>query len=619
MNKIKKRSWVTRLRLVSQSARKLTSTQFRRIPQKPRLIVVTSFCCLLTALFISHYPLSVIPEYHAGEIAFSDITVPAELIARDESDLSASPSLFNRNTLVMRAGEVVTPEKLPLIDAVRNYQLDEREPKRLIGLIFLISLLFFALYKAAVSSQSSRLTPQTAYWVAGTALVIQMMLVRGGMFGAAVLSTRPETMEFGEMFEFQFAIPFAACALVLSLLVGTQVALVASLICAILTGFVSPHSLAMSAYALAGSVTAVYSVQRYRTRNAVIVASVVVGVVNVGMGIVATLIASREFDFQRMLGGVGLCLLGALLTAATASFAIPIYESFFDILTDMKLLELSNADNALLRQLAIQTPGTSHHSYMVGLLAEEAAKSIGANALLARTGCLYHDIGKLAAPSMYIENQKGGPNPHDKVSPLDSVRIITGHVRRGIRMAREADLPWQIIDFIPQHHGTRVLAYFYHKAKSQAEARGEAVNMDDFRYPGPKPQTKEAVILMLADGAEASVRSLDEPTPENIRAIIKKIVDSVVADGQLEESDITVRELTTIRESLVNTLINVYHQRIRYPGFNTQTELLGETEKREEVLGELNGGGFLHPPAPAQVRSEQKVFSEQVRPSGTLL
>jgi cyclic-di-AMP phosphodiesterase PgpH len=615
MNKIKKRSWVTRLRLVSQSARTLIATQFRRIPQQPRLIVVTSLCCLLTALFISHYPLSVVPEYHVGEAAFSDIIVPAELIARDESDLSATPSIFNRNTLLMRAGEIITPEKLPLIDAVRNYQLDEREPKRLIGLLFLISLLFFALYKAAVSNQSSRLTPQTAYWVASSALVIQMLLVRGGMFVAAVLSTRPETMDFGEMFEFQFAIPFAACALVLSLLVGSQVALVASLIGAILTGFVSPHSLAMSAYALAGSLTAVYSVQRYRTRNAVIVASVVVGIVNICMGLVAALIASREFDLQKMLGGVGLCLLGALLTAATASFAIPIYESFFDILTDMKLLELSNADNALLRQLAIQTPGTSHHSYMVGILAEEAAKSIGANALLARTGCLYHDIGKLAAPSMYIENQKGGPNPHDKVSPLDSVRIITGHVRRGIRMAKEADLPWQIIDFIPQHHGTRVLAYFYHKAKAQAESRGEVVNIDDFRYPGPKPQTKEAVILMLADGAEASVRSLDEPTPENIRAIIKKIIDSVVADGQLEESDITVRELTTIRESLVNTLINVYHQRIRYPGFNTQSDLLSETEK-EQVLTEFNGTGFFHPPG--QV-GERQVFTEQGRLPGKLL
>src|SRR5262249_44712726 len=247
--------------------------------------------------------------------------------------------------------------------------------------------------------------------------------------------------------------------------------------------------------------------------------SAAVAGVNSVMGVSALLIANNEWNWSLILGGIALGIIGAALTAAVASLATPIYESAFDVLTDMKLLELSNADNPLLRQLAIQTPGTSYHSFMVGVLAEEAAKAIGANALLARTGCLYHDIGKLAAPNMYIENQKGGPNPHDKVSPLDSVLIITGHVRRGIQMADEADLPPQIIDFIPQHHGTRVLAYFYHKAKSQAEARGDTVNIDDFRYPGPKPQSKEAVILMLADGAEASVRSLEEHTPENIRAI----------------------------------------------------------------------------------------------------
>jgi putative nucleotidyltransferase with HDIG domain len=295
------------------------------------------------------------------------------------------------------------------------------------------------------------------------------------------------------------------------------------------------------------------------------------------------LIANNDLNWKAILGGIGFGAIGAALMAAVASLAIPIYESAFDILTDLKLLELSNADNSLLRQLAIRTPGTSYHSFMVGVLAEEAAKSIGANALLARTAALYHDIGKLAAPSMYIENQKGGPNPHDKVSPLDSVRIITGHVRRGIQMATETDLPPQIIDFIPQHHGTRVLAYFYHKAKAQAEARGGHVNIDDFRYPGPKPQSKEAVILMLADGAEDSVRSLEEHTPENIRAIVKKIVDSVVADGQLDESTVTMRELTMIRESLINTLINIYHQRISYPGFNPPgkdaSKTIGEVER----------------------------------------
>jgi cyclic-di-AMP phosphodiesterase PgpH len=586
MKKIKKRLWAIRLRRLPQSADNLMTTQFRRIPQRLRVIIITSLFSALLTILVSHYPLRVTPQYHVGETALSDVIVPADLIAKDEANLDGVSPLFKHNPVLLRAGETVTSEKLPLINAVRRYQIEQRHPKRLLGLFALMLLIYFALYKAIVSSQSLRLTRGTAYWVAGSALVIQALLIRVGMFGAAVLSARPETMSFGDILEFQFAIPFAACALVVSLLVGSQVALVVGLICSILGGFISPHGLAMSAFALAGSVTAIYSVQRYRTRNAVILASAFVGLVSIVMGPVVILIAGHGLSWQRIAVGAILCLVGAHLTAATASFAIPVYETVFDILTDMKLLELSNADNPLLRQLAIRTPGTNHHSLMVGVLAEEAAKAIGANPLLARTGCLYHDIGKLAAPHMYIENQQGGPNPHDQVSPLDSVRIITGHVRRGIQMAREADLPWQIIDFIPQHHGTRVLAYFYHKAKSQAESRGENVNIDDFRYPGPKPQSKEAVILMLADGSEASVRSLDEPTPENIRGIIKKIVDSIVADGQLDESSITMRELTTIRDSLINTLINVYHQRISYPGFNPQTDLMTEAEKQ---LVDVNG------------------------------
>lgn len=514
-----------------------------------------------------------------GDVVTHDLVAPVELIVKDSVGDDDLAKEIRRNPVLLRAGETVTAEKLPLIERVRQYQLAQRQPKRLIGLLALIGVMFFALYKSAVTSQSSRLGPRTAFWVASSALMFQTFLVRIGMFGAAVLSTRPETSGLGGFFELQFAIPFAACALALSLLIGSQVALVTALMSALLIGFISLHDLAISAFAFAGSVAAIYSVQRYRTRNVVTVASAAVAGVNALMGVATLLIANNDLNWKSILGGVVFGVIGAALTAAVAGLATPIYESAFDILTDLKLLELSNADNPLLRQLAIRTPGTSYHSFMVGVLAEEAAKAIGANALLARTACLYHDIGKLAAPNMYIENQKGGPNPHDDVSPLDSVRIITGHVRRGIQMANEADLPPQIIDFIPQHHGTRVLAYFYHKAKSQAEARGDTVNIEDFRYPGPKPQSKEAVILMIADGAEASVRSLEEHTPENIRAIVKKIVDSVVADGQLDESTVTMRELTAIRESLINTLINIYHQRISYPGFNPPSKTIGEVER----------------------------------------
>jgi len=272
------------------------------------------------------------------------------------------------------------------------------------------------------------------------------------------------------------------------------------------------------------------------------------------------------------------------------------------------LLELSNAEAPLLRRLAIETPGTNHHSFVVAMLAEAAAKAIGANALLARVGCLYHDIGKLAAPTMYIENQQGAANPHDRVSPRDSVRIITGHVRRGLQLAEDANLPPQIMDFIPQHHGTRVLAYFFHKAKSQAEASGEAVNIEDFRYPGPKPQTKEAVILMLSDGSEAAVRSLEDPTPENIRAIVSKIADSVVADGQLDECDITFREIKLIRESLINTLIGMYHQRISYPGFNPPGERDGsdgDVDARIASASELDKSEQQSDPAQVRARGRR--------------
>jgi cyclic-di-AMP phosphodiesterase PgpH len=579
MSKKRQWSWLTRLENLPQRAERRFTTQFHRVPQRIRFFILISLISILTTLLVSNFPISILPSYRVGDVVEHDVVAPVELIVKDDVGDDNLAERLKRNPVLLHAGETVTAEKLPLIERVRQYELGARQPKRLIGLLALVGMMFFALYKSAVTSQSSRLGPRTAFWVASSALMFQTLLARVGMFGASVLSARPETGGLGGFFELQFAIPFAACALALSLLIGSQVALVAALMSALLVGFISPHDLAISAFAFAGSVVAIYSVQRYRTRNAVMVAAAAVAGVNAVMGAAASLIANNDWNWKSVLGGVVLGIAGAALTAGVASFAIPIYESVFDILTDLKLLELSNADNPLLRQLAIRTPGTSYHSFMVGVLAEEAAKAIGANALLARTACLYHDIGKLAAPNMYIENQKGGPNPHDKVSPLDSVRVITGHVRRGIQMATEADLPPQIIDFIPQHHGTRVLAYFYHKAKAQAEARGGHVNMDDFRYPGPKPQSKEAVILMLGDGAEASVRSLEEHTPENIRAIVKKIVDSVSADGQLDESTITMRELTTIRESLINTLINIYHQRISYPGFNPPSKTIGEVER----------------------------------------
>jgi hypothetical protein len=459
-----------------------------------------------------------------------------------------------------------------------------------IGLGLVAAFIYFALYQAAERMQTGTVRSRTAFWIASLAIIGQVALVRFGLAVINVLSENSESRRFGDSFADQFAIPFAACALVLSLLLGAQLALVAALIVSLLTGLMlmNANGMTIALYALTSSIVAIYRVERYRTRHTITRAILGIGAVNVVMSLVVLLIANRALTPTLVFESVFMGLLGAVITAGIASVVTPIYESAFNVLTDMKLLELSNADNPLLRQLAIRTPGTNHHSFVVATLAEAAAKAIGANALLARIGCLYHDVGKMAAPRMYIENQQGGQNPHDKVEPLDSVRIITGHVRRGIKMAQDAGLPPQIIDFIPQHHGTRVLSYFYHKARTQAEALGEPVQIDDFRYPGPKPQSKEAAILMLADGAEASVRSLEDPTPENIRLILDRIINSVIQDGQFDECQITLKEISTIREALISTLTGIYHQRISYPGFNPPSDnrTAEETQKSDPAEAE---------------------------------
>src|SRR5262249_31943129 len=272
------------------------------------------------------------PQYHVGDVAKHDLVAPVELVIKDELSGDDLAQLLKGNPVLLRAGETVTAEKLPLIDGVRQYQLSQRQPRRLLGLLARLVIIFFALYKSCSARHSSRLGPRTACWVAASALMFQTFLVRIGMFGAAVLSTRPETSGLGGFFELQFAIPFAACALALSLLIGSQVALVTSLMSALLVGFISPHDLAFSAFALGGSVVAIYSVQRYRTRNAVTVASTAVAGVNALMGIVALLITNNAWNWRLVFGGVALGVIGAALTAAVASLSIPIYESAFDIL-----------------------------------------------------------------------------------------------------------------------------------------------------------------------------------------------------------------------------------------------------------------------------------------------
>jgi len=256
-------------------------------------------------------------------------------------------------------------------------------------------------------------------------------------------------------------------------------------------------------------------------------------------------------------------------------FLLPVVEPLIGVCSDLTLLELSDLNHPLLQRMALEAQGTYHHSQVVGQLAEHAARAIDANALLTRVGALFHDIGKMEKPEYYVENQRPDLNKHDELSPSMSALVIAAHVKDGIELGRKWRLPRMVIDFIPEHHGTMVMEYFYHKA---LEAEGnETVKVDDFRYPGPKPRSRETAILMCADAVEAAARSLSKPTPSRIREITKQIIDKRMLSGELDESGLSLSDIARIREAFIPLLTGIHHARIVYPGQkDRETERNGE-------------------------------------------
>ncbi|MEW6732844.1 MAG: HDIG domain-containing metalloprotein [Acidobacteriota bacterium] len=472
---------------------------------------------------------------------------------------------FRQNQIIARRGDPVSSGLMSVVKFLQDIDSRGQRLAKVFGLFIIVLAVIFALKKFSQrSALRQRLGDARAFSLVCFTLIVQTLLIQ---FGLEI--SRPG--DAGGI-RYEFLIPYAGSALIMAFLLDTITAQVCTLIVSLFTGLMSGGDLGLMVYAVLSGTAATYGVERYRQRNSITRAAIIIALTN-ALATVAVLFISNQSTMldgylYNTLYGIG----GGLLTAAFVSVMIPINESLFDILTDVKLLELSNMELPLLRELSIHAPGTQQHSMLVSSLAEAAAEAIDANSLLVRVGCYYHDIGKLMAPDMFVENQAGCPNPHDAMEPKRSASVIIGHVKKGILMGQEAGLPRQIIDLIPQHHGTRRLHYFYNKALEQVSKTGEPVNEDHYRYPGPKPQTPEAAIVMLADCAEASARSLDDPTPENIRAIIKRITDDVIADGQLEECELTMREFNQVRESLTQTLCNIYHHRIKYPGFNTSEE-----------------------------------------------
>ena len=496
--------------------------------------------------------------------------------ARSTVAASVQPVTINlkRGQRIAGEGDVVTPDVLSKIQAIRSYSSSTRQFNRFMGLLVFISALYWVAWKFI---QHRGIVPRLAlsevktFALFGFVVLLQTVLMTIFFRLADFTAIQNPRAPLNDPSVWALAIPFATGSLLMTLLADRPTALFTGFFIALVAGFLAPRGFEFAIYAAIASSVAVYGIGRYRNRQTVTIAGSLVGVACAFIAVALIAYTQQPFILNTVLLAIACGLAGGIATAAITAVFMPVAESLFGILTDDKLLELSNADLPILGQLALRAPGTNQHSHAVGQLAEEACRVVGGNGLLARIGALYHDIGKTAAPEHFVENQTG-KNPHDRLKPAQSAKIIIAHVNYGMKLAREIGLPPRIIDFIPQHHGTRTLHYFLKKAQSQARP-DEEISENEFRYPGPKPQFKEAAIMMIADSCEAAARTLAEPTPENVRYIVTKIIDAIVADDQLDECDLTLRELTQIRESMIRSLVAIYHSRVDYPGFTPPNSL----------------------------------------------
>ncbi len=368
-----------------------------------------------------------------------------------------------------------------------------------------------------------------------------------------------------------YAVPLAAGAMLAALLIDIHTAIIFAIVTSLLAGIWlgSPF---YSIFSFTAGITAAFGVIRCKKRSAIWRAGFFVGLVSAFTALLITAVQGQLFSINTPMI-LGFAFLNGLIVATLVSALLPLLEYLFTLTTDISLLELVDLNHPLMRELLVEAPGTYHHSIVVGNLVESAAEAVEVNPLLARVSAYYHDIGKTKMPDYFIENQGVPVSRHDKLAPRMSTLIIMSHVKEGVELAKQHKLPESIIDIIKQHHGTSVIKYFYAKAKEQqANDAPSPLKDTDFRYPGPKPQTRVAALVLMADAVEAASRVLTDPIPTRISALVDKIVDHIFLDGQLDDCELTLKDLREIRTHFIYLLTTMFRKRIDYPGFDFETK-----------------------------------------------
>ncbi len=503
-----------------------------------------------------------------------------------ETAMAAAPSqkvIVRRGEKIIGAGEIVRPETLAKLNALGLAKT--LVPWRTIigsALLVIVLMLVVLIY---LYQQNRKIFNHAGYLYLIGIIVVMVLAVAK----AIVSSNIAQWPELGALFGYMA--PLAAAGMLIAVLLDSRLAVLVVTIMSFLLVIMTDGQVRFGLVGLVSSIAGIYGVGKLSQRGDMVKAGFftgIAGVITIGiMGILSNASASLILISSTLFGLIN----GFLSSVLTIGF-LPYLEGIFGITSAFRLLELSHPNNPLLKRLLTEAPGTYYHSLIVGNLAEAAAEGVGADSILARVGAYYHDIGKLKRPYFFIENQIAKNNPHDKTTPFLSTLIVTSHVKDGVEMAKENKLPAVIIKIIGQHHGNGLCTFFYHKALESGQKDKENIKEIEFRYEGPKPQTKETAIIMLADAVEAAVRSLSNQTPGRIEGMVRRIIKEKLLDGQLDECDLTFKDLDRIAGAFAQVLNSIFHTRVEYPDLSKEikeNKVVKEGERRKRIKNGRTG------------------------------
>ncbi|MCK5783456.1 MAG: HDIG domain-containing protein [Desulfobacterales bacterium] len=479
-----------------------------------------------------------------------------------ESLINSTLYRIQRGEMILREGERVSPLHLLKLHALREQTGKKQAIEKAIGTALIIFSLLTITYLIHLKYQREILQYQNKnlLFISSVVILFLIILQFSASLSQALAPGAPVTISPASIY---YSIPLSAGAMTICQFLGFNIAFPFAIILSLISAIIFENSYEMCLFFLLNGIMGAYWVQNCKERKGFIQAGVKVGLLNM---LLATIIDIYMIDFSgfKLLWDWMFAFSGGFIAGIIAAGLTPLMELTFGYTTDSTLHELANLDQPLLRRLMLEAPGTYHHSVIVGSLVEAAASEIGANPLLAKVCGYYHDIGKLKTPLYFIENQRDGKNIHNKLAPSMSCLILTSHVKNGIELAKEKKIGQAILDAINQHHGTTLISFFYNKAKQQAKD-DQVVNVDNFRYPGPKPQTRETALVMLADVVEAASRTLEQPTPAKIQGLVQQLFNKLFSDNQLNECPLTLKDLHNIARSFNKILNGIHHHRVEYP------------------------------------------------------